>query len=96
MQAVCDSPLVGPETLVVVEYPKALHPRRPKGFFTYVLYDKLYGIRNRTYGRTNIAIYAYTPRNNKHSHFKEFAPTPRLVPKEAPPMPALALPPPDQ
>ena len=56
IDAVCGSPLVCPDTIVVLEYPVEM------GSLPYILgTDKLYGIRNRRYGRTVLAMYVYRP-----------------------------------
>lgn len=60
IEAVCNSPLVVPDTLVVIEYPVEM------GTLPFILgVDKLYGIRNRKYGRTVLGLYVYRP-NNKY------------------------------
>eukprot|EP00922_Rhytidocystis_sp_ex-Travisia-forbesii_P059405 GHVS01088095.1.p1 GENE.GHVS01088095.1~~GHVS01088095.1.p1 ORF type:complete len:366 (-),score=48.14 GHVS01088095.1:564-1661(-) len=52
IQDIADSPVVGDETIVVVEYPKEIGPLPAR-----VGNSKLYGIRNRKYGRTVLAVY---------------------------------------
>lgn len=53
---VCNSPLVEPNTIVILEYPTEM------GLFPHILgVDKLYGVRNRRYGRTMLGIYVYRP-----------------------------------
>ena len=60
IDAVCNSPLVVADTLVVIEYPVEM------GSLPYILgTDKLYGIRNRKYGRTVLGLYVYRP-NSKY------------------------------
>jgi 16S rRNA G966 N2-methylase RsmD len=60
--AVCSSPLVRPDTVVVVEYPVEL------GSLPHVIRNSegkegrtLVGVRNRKYGRTVLAIYVADP-----------------------------------
>ena len=56
IDAVCMSPLVGPDTLVCIEYPVEV------GSLPYILGgDKFFGVRNRKYGRTVLALYVYRP-----------------------------------
>lgn len=56
IDALCTSPLVEENTIVVLEYPVEL------GSLPYILGgDKLFGIRNRKYGRTVLGIYVYRP-----------------------------------
>jgi 16S rRNA (guanine966-N2)-methyltransferase len=56
INAVCNSPLVAEDTLVVLEYPEEM------GCLPPVLgEDKLFGVRNRKYGRTVLALYVYRP-----------------------------------
>ncbi|KAJ1441154.1 RNA methyltransferase [Ochromonadaceae sp. CCMP2298] len=56
INAVCNSPLVAEDTLVVLEYPEEMGSLPP------VLgEDKLFGVRNRKYGRTVLAVYVYRP-----------------------------------
>ena len=60
IEAVCNSPLIVQDTLVVIEYPVEM------GTLPFILgEDKLYGIRNRKYGRTVLGLYVYRP-NNKY------------------------------
>ena len=60
IDAVCNSPLVVQDTLVVIEYPVEM------GTLPFILGDdKLYGIRNRKYGRTVLGLYVYRP-NKKY------------------------------
>lgn len=54
--AACVSPLVTEDTMLVVEYPIEM------GSLPQILGDnKFYGLRNRKYGRTMLAIYVYRP-----------------------------------
>jgi 16S rRNA G966 N2-methylase RsmD len=56
IDAVCTSPLVVADTLVCIEYPVEV------GSLPYILGgDKLFGVRNRKYGRTVLALYVYRP-----------------------------------
>jgi len=56
IDAVCSSPLVCEDTLVVIEYPVEM------GTLPQILgRDKLFGIRNRKYGRTVLGLYVYRP-----------------------------------
>lgn len=61
METVCNSPVVGEDTVVVIEYPVELgslpHVVRGEGENT----STLVGVRNRKYGRTVIAIYVADP-----------------------------------
>lgn len=60
IDALCNSPLVVEDTLVLIEYPVEM------GTLPYILgEDKLFGIRNRRYGRTVLSLYVYRP-NKKH------------------------------
>ncbi|CAM9529237.1 unnamed protein product, partial [Phaeothamnion confervicola] len=56
IRAVADSPAVGEDTVVVIEYPVEL------GCLPHVLADgRLVGLRNRRYGRTVLAVYIFRP-----------------------------------
>lgn len=56
IQSVLDSPCLGENTVVAIEYPEEL------GVLPSVLGDgKLVGYRNRKYGRTVLAIYVCRP-----------------------------------
>lgn len=56
IDAVCTSPLIKENTIVVIEYPEEMCK------LPYILGDnKLFGVRNRKYGRTVLAIYVYRP-----------------------------------
>lgn len=60
IDAICHSPLVVEDTLVIIEYPVEM------GTLPYILGDdKLFGIRNRRYGRTVLSMYVYRP-NKKY------------------------------
>lgn len=56
IDAVCNSPLVAPDTIVVIEYPEEMGSLPP-----ILGEDKLFGVRNRRYGRTILGIYVYRP-----------------------------------
>ena len=63
LEAVVNSPLVGEDTVVVVEYPVEL------GNLPHVVPQEngvgaMVGVRNRKYGRTLIAIYVVNPSGN--------------------------------
>ena len=68
--ALCASPLVGEDTIVVIEYPVELGSLPP------TLGDppRLVGVRNRRYGRTVLGIYACRPtgRYNFETRPEEF------------------------
>lgn len=54
--AVCKSPCVTEDTIVLIEYPIEM------GSLPYILgEEELFGVRNRKYGRTMIALYVYRP-----------------------------------
>jgi 16S rRNA (guanine(966)-N(2))-methyltransferase RsmD len=54
--SVSNSLLVEENTMVIIEYPTEM------GLFPHILGgDKLYGLRNRRYGRTMLGIYVYKP-----------------------------------
>jgi len=56
IDALCVSPIVADDTLVVIEYPVEM------GTLPHILGDdKFFGIRNRKYGRTVLALYVYRP-----------------------------------
>lgn len=56
IDAVCTTSLIKENTIVVIEYPEEM------GKLPYILGDnKLFGVRNRKYGRTVLAIYVYRP-----------------------------------
>lgn len=56
IDAVCDSPIIESGTIVLIEYPEEMGSLPP-----ILGDDKLYGVRNRRYGRTVLAIYVYRP-----------------------------------
>lgn len=62
----CKSILLQEDTLVVIEYPIEMQ-RLP-----YILHEKLYGIRNRKYGRTVLATYVYRPTRSYDMRPSEF------------------------
>ena len=65
--AVCKSPCVVEDTLVLIEYPIEM------GSLPYILGDdELFGVRNRKYGRTVIAIYVYRPTKKMDMRPDEF------------------------
>jgi len=67
IDAVCESPLVVEDTLVIIEYPVEM------GTLPYILgTDKLYGVRNRKYGRTVLGIYVYRPNKKYDMRYEEF------------------------
>ena len=60
IDSICNSTLVAEDTIVIIEYPVEM------GTLPNVLGgDKLFGIRNRRYGRTVIALYVFRP-NKKY------------------------------
>lgn len=68
IDAVCNSPLVTTDTVVVIEYPVEM------GKLPFILGgDKLYGVRNRKYGRTVLGIYVYRPSRKFDMRPEEFA-----------------------
>lgn len=68
IEAVCNSPAVAPDTIVVIEYPEEM------GKLPFILgTDKLYGVRNRKYGRTVLGIYVYRPNKKYDMRPDEFA-----------------------
>ena len=67
IDVICDSPLVEENTIVVIEYPVEL------GTLPHILGDdKLFGIRNRKYGRTVLGIYVYRPTKQYDMKVNEF------------------------
>jgi 16S rRNA (guanine(966)-N(2))-methyltransferase RsmD len=67
IQAVTNSPLVVEDTIVIIEYPVEM------GTMPYILGgDKLYGIRNRKYGRTVLGLYVYRPTKKYDMRPEEF------------------------
>jgi 16S rRNA (guanine966-N2)-methyltransferase len=68
IDAVCNSPVVVADTLVVIEYPEEM------GRLPFILGgDCLYGIRNRRYGRTVLGIYVYRPNKKYNMRPDEFS-----------------------
>ena len=67
IDAICNSSLVEENTIVVIEYPVEL------GTLPHILgNDKLFGIRNRKYGRTVLGIYVYRPTKQYDMKVDEF------------------------
>lgn len=67
IESLCQSPLVTADTIVVIEYPVEM------GTLPHIIgEDKLYGIRNRKYGRTVIAIYVFRPNKKYPMRPEEF------------------------
>ena len=67
IDAVCNSPLVKEGTMLIMEYPIEM------GSFPHILgEDKFFGIRNRKYGRTMLAIYVYRPIKTFDMRIDEF------------------------
>lgn len=67
IDAICASPLVVEDTLVIIEYPVEM------GTLPYILGDdKLFGVRNRKYGRTVIGLYVYRPNKKYDMRCEEF------------------------
>ena len=68
IDAICTSPLVKENTIVIIEYPEEM------GNLPHILGgDKLFGVRNRRYGRTVLGIYAYRPTDIIDMRPDEFA-----------------------
>jgi 16S rRNA (guanine(966)-N(2))-methyltransferase RsmD len=66
---ICNSSLVCEDTIVIIEYPVEM------GTLPYILGDnKLFGIRNRKYGRTVLGIYVYRPNKKYDMRPEEFTP----------------------
>jgi len=64
---ICNSSLVSEDTIVIIEYPVEM------GTLPYILGDdKLFGIRNRKYGRTVLGIYVYRPNKKYDMRPEEF------------------------
>jgi len=64
---ICNSSLVCEDTIVIIEYPVEM------GTLPYILgEDKLFGIRNRKYGRTVLGIYVYRPNKKYDMRPEEF------------------------
>lgn len=68
LDAVCDSPALINDAIVVVEYPVEI------GSLPFIINEKLYGLRNRKYGRTVIATYVYKPTRSYDMKEAEFLP----------------------
>ena len=67
LAALCESPLVDQDTVVVIEYPVEM------GALPHVLgNEQLFGIRNRRYGRTILGLYMYRPSKIVHMRPDEF------------------------
>lgn len=67
IEAVCKSPLVTEDTLVVIEYPVEM------GSLPQILgNDRLFGIRNRKYGRTVLGLYVNRPTKKYDMRPEEF------------------------
>lgn len=64
LDAVANSPVVGEDTIVLVEYPVELYGTIPHVITRTVDSGALIGIRNRKYGRTVIALYICNPSGN--------------------------------
>jgi len=70
IEAVCSSPLVAADTVVLIEYPEEMGP------LPAVLGgDRLFGVRNRKYGRTVLAMYVYRPSRQLSMKPDEFLPS---------------------
>lgn len=70
IRSVSHSSLVKEDTIVILEYPTEM------GNLPHILEtDKLYGIRNRRYGRTILGIYVYRPSQLYDMKLDEFAPS---------------------
>ena len=68
IDAACNSPLVKEGTMLIMEYPIEM------GSFPHILgEDKFFGIRNRKYGRTMLAIYVYRPIKSFDMRVDEFS-----------------------
>ena len=67
IDSVCNSPLISEDTIVILEYPTEM------GLLPHILgIDKLYGLRNRRYGRTMLGIYIYRPSQIYDMRIDEF------------------------
>ncbi len=67
LDALCASPLITENTFVVLEYPVEL------GTLPFVWGDyKLFGLRNRRYGRTILCVYVYKPTDEFDFRQEEF------------------------
>lgn len=68
IDALCHSSAVKEDTIVVIEYPVEM------GNLPYILGgDKFFGLRNRKYGRTILALYVYRPSRQYDGRPDEFA-----------------------
>jgi 16S rRNA (guanine(966)-N(2))-methyltransferase RsmD len=68
IDALCNSPCVGEDTVVAIEYPVEM------GALPYILGgDQFFGLRNRKYGRTVLALYVYRPTRRYDQRPDEFA-----------------------
>ncbi|GJQ08260.1 hypothetical protein GpartN1_g51.t1 [Galdieria partita] len=68
MSTIATSNLIGPGSVVVVEYPIELGVMPP------VIMDRLVGLRNRRYGRTVLGIYGVDPQSPLDPRPEEFEP----------------------
>eukprot|EP00600_Ochromonadales_sp_CCMP1393_P007307 CAMPEP_0174954954 /NCGR_PEP_ID=MMETSP0004_2-20121128/717_1 /TAXON_ID=420556 /ORGANISM="Ochromonas sp., Strain CCMP1393" /LENGTH=271 /DNA_ID=CAMNT_0016202837 /DNA_START=96 /DNA_END=911 /DNA_ORIENTATION=+ len=69
LEAVSNTPLIAEDSLVVIEYPEEM------GALPHIIgEDKLFGVRNRKYGRTIVALYVYRPNKKIDMRPDEFAP----------------------
>lgn len=67
LHSVCNTPLISEDSIVIVEYPEEM------GTLPYILGDnQLYGVRNRKYGRTILALYVYRPSKSLDMRPDEF------------------------
>jgi 16S rRNA (guanine(966)-N(2))-methyltransferase RsmD len=67
IQGLLNSPIIKEDTIVIIEYPVEM------GTLPYILgEDKLFGIRNRKYGRTVLAMYVYRPTKKYDMRPEEF------------------------
>ena len=67
VDALCKSPLVAEDTIIVIEYPVEM------GSLPQILGEnKLFGIRNRKYGRTVLGVYVYRPTRKYDMKPEEF------------------------
>jgi 16S rRNA (guanine(966)-N(2))-methyltransferase RsmD len=67
VESLCNSPCVAPDTVVAIEYPIEM------GTMPYILgQDKFFGVRNRRYGRTVLALYVYRPNKKFDMRSDEF------------------------
>ncbi|BAM42441.1 uncharacterized protein TOT_040000808 [Theileria orientalis strain Shintoku] len=59
LQYISECKILNDNAIVVVEYPKEL------SFLPHVINDKLFGVKNKKYGRTVIAMYLFNPSENR-------------------------------